>query len=135
MHAKTARCGWRGSVGRIVEKTIRQMQQTFNTDPSDIVAGIGPSISLKNYEVGDEVEKAFRENGFDLSAASYRKNPSSKIHIDVKEINRLELMRLGVPETQIEKSDYCTFDNANLFFSARRQTVHCGRMLTGILLK
>lgn len=127
--------GWRGSVARIVEKTVSRMQRVFNTDPVDIIAGIGPAISLANYEVGEAVVGEFLKNGFDLSSTSYRKNPSSKAHIDLKEINRLELIRLGVPENQIEKSDYCTFGNANLFFSARRQTVHCGRMLTGIMLK
>jgi len=44
--------GWRGTVSKIVEKTVRQMTEIFGCDPSDIVAGIGPSIHIHAYEVG-----------------------------------------------------------------------------------
>ena len=127
--------GWRGVVGRILEKTIAKMKEVYNAQTEYMIACLGPSISMKNYEVGVEVVKAFLQNDFDLSKTSYRKNPSTKLHLDLKELNRLELIRLGIPVNQIEVSDYCTFDHEDLFFSARRQTVHSGRMLTGIMMK
>lgn len=127
--------GWRGTVNRIVEKVIVTMGDIYGTSANDIIAGIGPAICLKDYEVGHEVEDQFVAAGFDLTNDSFRKTPSSKLHIDLKGINFRELLRMNVPESQIEISNYCTFENANLFFSARRQTVHCGRMLSGILLK
>ncbi|MCE5205533.1 MAG: peptidoglycan editing factor PgeF [Porphyromonadaceae bacterium] len=129
--------GWRGTQGRIVEKTIEEMNRRYNSSPADILAGIGPGISQIHYEVGDEVADAFSRGGFDLSdeAVAFRKNPSSKWHLDLKEINRRELLRLGVSEENIEKSDLCTFEREELFFSARRQTQHSGRMLTGIMMK
>ncbi|MDD3787224.1 MAG: peptidoglycan editing factor PgeF [Petrimonas sp.] len=128
--------GWRGTSGRIVEKTVRLMHETFGTSPADMVAAIGPSIGIENYEVGKEVEKEFKKNGFRLGERTARiLPPSKKIHLDLKEINRQELIRLGVPADQIEKTRYNTFKNSRLFFSARRQTIHCGRMLTGIMLK
>lgn len=127
--------GWRGVVGHILEKTIAKMQEIYMAQPENMIACIGPSISMKNYEVGDEVVKAFQQNGIDLSKASSRKNPTTKLHINLKEISRLELTKLGVPESQIEVSDFCTFDHEDLFFSARRQTVHSGRMLSGIMMK
>lgn len=128
--------GWRGTVGRIVEKTVMEMIERFGSSPRDMIAGIGPAIDMRNYEVGSEVTDRFREQGFDLSDASlfFRKNPLSKYHIDLKEINRRELIRLGLPEQCIEKSVLCTYENEDLFFSARRQTVHSGRMLTGIMM-
>lgn len=81
--------------------------------------------------------EAFQEAGFDLSdkAVSYREPCSGKWHIDLTEINRRELIRLGVPESQVEISGLCTFEREDLFFSARRQTIHSGRMLTGIKLE
>lgn len=129
--------GWRGTVGRIVEKTVTGMQQQFGSSPADIIAGIGPAIDVSRYEVGDEVVSRFLDEGFDLSDISLfsRKTAASKYHIDLKEINRRELIRLGVPEDSIEKSKFCTFEREALFFSARRQTVHSGRMLTGIMMK
>ncbi len=128
--------GWRGTTGRIVEKTISEMLKNFGTQPSDILAAIGPAISVGNYEVGEEVEKEFRLNGFKLNKSnSFRHHLSQKLHIDLKEINRQELLRMGVPKNQIEKTRYCTYSNTRLFFSARRQSIHSGRMLTGIMLR
>jgi len=129
--------GWKGTVGRIVEKTIETMNRQYSSSPADIIAGIGPAISIKHYEVGDEVIAAFIREGFILSdqGVAFRKNTASKWHIDLKEINRRELLRLGVAEANIEKSEFCTFEREELFFSARRQTEHSGRMLTGIMMK
>lgn len=128
--------GWRGTTGRVVENTILKMQEKFGTEPQDILAAIGPAISIDKYEVGNEVEKEFWLKGFKLNkSTSYRNNLSQKLHIDLKEINRQELIRLGVPRNQIEKTKYCTYTNGRLFFSARRQSIHSGRMLTGIMLK
>lgn len=97
----------------------------------------GAAISQPHYEVGSELVEAFQEAGFDLSdrAVSYREPCSGKWHIDLTEINRRELIRLGVPESQVEISGLCTFEREDLFFSARRQTIHSGRMLTGIKLE
>ena len=47
--------GWRGTVARILEKTLQQMHQIFGTKGEDIYAGIGPSVSQDSYEVGEEV--------------------------------------------------------------------------------
>lgn len=129
--------GWRGTAGRIVEKTIVEMGKQYGSSAEDMIAGIGPAISAVHYEVGDEVTDKFIRNGFNLSDQTffYRKNSTSKYHIDLKEINRQELLRLGVPEEGVEKSNLCTFEKQELFFSARRQTVHSGRMLTGIMMK
>lgn len=129
--------GWRGTVGGIVENTLREMEEHYNCAAQDIIAGIGPAISQSRYEVGEEVIERFRENGFDLSdkAVFYREKSSGRCYLDLKEINRRMLVRLGVPEASIEKSDFCTFDKQELFFSARRQTVHSGRMLSGIMRK
>lgn len=131
----TIHAGWRGTVERIVEKTINEMIKNYHTLPHNIIGGIGPAISMKNYEIGENVKIEFSKQKFDLSTTSCRKRTSSPIHIDLKEINRLELIRLGIPENQIEKTDLCTYENSDLFFSARRQSIHCGRMLSGIMLK
>ncbi|OPZ31483.1 MAG: Laccase domain protein YfiH [Bacteroidetes bacterium ADurb.BinA174] len=128
--------GWRGTTDRIVEKTILKMQKSFGTEPKDILAAIGPAISIDYYEVGKEVEKEFLKSGFKLNkSTSYHHDLSKKLHVDLKEINRQELIRLGVPKNQIEKTRYCTYNNSRLFFSARRQSIHSGRMLTGIMLR
>lgn len=128
--------GWRGTVQRIVQNTLAEMKKSFGTETNDVLAAIGPSISMRNYEVGDEVVQQLRQCDFEINSSNSQINSvSKKTHLDLKEINRQELLRLGVPKQQIEKSRYCTFQNSRLFFSARRQSIHSGRMLTGIMLK
>jgi hypothetical protein len=51
--------GWRGTLARIVAKTIGRMHMEFGTRPEDISAALGPSIGRCSYEVGPEVAAAF----------------------------------------------------------------------------
>lgn len=126
--------GWKGMVGGIIKNTIMKMREVYNSNPSHIVAAIGPSISQKNYEVGDELIAQFKEANFDLSSASFINEQTNKWHIDLKQLSHNELVRLGVESKQIEISTLCTYDESELFFSARRQSIVSGRMLSGIKL-
>jgi YfiH family protein len=47
--------GWRGTVKRIVEKTVGILQQRFGTDRANLRAALGPCIHSCCYEVGREV--------------------------------------------------------------------------------
>ena len=60
--------GWRGTVGRIVERAVLAMRNRFGTHPEHLRAIIGPGISLQAFEVGDEVYDTFRDAGFDKSS-------------------------------------------------------------------
>ena len=51
--------GWRGTLARIVAKTIGRMHMEFGSQPADICAAIGPSIGRCSYEVGPEVASQF----------------------------------------------------------------------------
>ncbi len=63
--------GWRGTVAKIVSKTIEEMQ----SDPKDLHAIIGPGISQHAFEVGDEVYDLFFKAGFPMEtiAEKYQK--------------------------------------------------------------
>ncbi len=129
--------GWRGTVKRIVEKTVAKMAAVYGTRPTDIVAQTGPGISLDSFEVGDEVYETFLSEGFPMELIS-RKQPSAdscqRWHIDLPECNRLQLLAAGVPDSQIALSPVCTYKQADTFFSARRLTIRSGRIFTAIML-
>ena len=55
----TIHAGWRGTLKRIVAKTVGRMQMEFGTRPRDVVAALGPCIGRCCYEVGPEVVQAF----------------------------------------------------------------------------
>jgi len=61
-HAVAAiHAGWRGTLARIVHKTIQEMAFAYHTEPKKLKAVIGPGISLEHFEVGDEVYEAFEQ--------------------------------------------------------------------------
>ena len=127
-----AHAGWRGTCGRIAEKTILTLIETFQCKPADILVTIGPSISSKVYEVGKEVVDHFGQAGFDLSEISVFKNNS--YYLDLWKTNQLILEKAGVLAEHIEISGICTFTEHERFFSARRLGIKSGRMLSGIML-
>ena len=132
-HAVAAiHAGWRGTVSRIVSKTIKAMQQAYATAPSDVWAIIGPGISLQAFEVGNEVYDRFSEAGFDMDRIARR---YQKWHIDLWEANRIDLLDAGVTDVHIELSGVCTFNECDDFFSARRLGIKSGRILSGIVMK
>jgi len=103
------------------------------------VAQIGPGIHLESFEVGDEVYEAFANEGFHMEAISQRfpanDDPSiEKWHIDLPMCNRQQLLVSGIPSSQIAVSDVCTFQQSDVYFSARRLGINSGRIFTGILM-
>lgn len=131
----TVHAGWKGTVAKIVEKTVAKMVDVLGCSPQDMYAGIAPCISQKCFEVGEEVVDAFKDAGFPMENIAYRNSDSGKMHIDLRLANRILLNEAGIPLQNIETSDMCTYSDSDLFFSARRQTIHSGRMVTGGVLR
>ena len=127
--------GWKGTVKHIVSNVLEHMNQKFGTQGEDVIACIGPSISLASFEVGDEVYEAFKESGFDMSLISVKKRKTGKYHIDLWEANRIELLNAGVPAEQIEVAGICSYIHHDEFFSARRLGIDSGRILSGIMIR
>lgn len=122
--------GWRGTLGRIPAVAIANMIIRFGCDPANMYAAIGPGICRDCYEMGDEVYDDFarewsREDA-DLLLRRYPARnpdgteiPGGKYHLDLREANRLTLIRAGVPEDHIAVSNVCTMCNADSFYSYR----------------
>lgn len=126
--------GWRGTVKKIVSSAVEQMKTKYCSDPKDILTAIGPSIGPEVYEVGDEVvdeaRKSLPNPGKALSL-----NISGKYHFNLWEANRQLLVSAGIPNQNIEISGECSFSNPQNYFSARRNGIATGRMVSGIMIK
>lgn len=138
--AAAIHAGWRGTVKRIVKRTVETIAATMGVAPSDLIAVIGPGISLKNFEIGDEVYDEFNHEDFDMSLIAKRypdhTDPNKeKWHIDLPLCNKLQLLAVGVKEENILMSGICTFDSVNDYFSARRLGQNSGRIFTGIMME
>ena len=105
------------------------MKLYYGTEGKNIVACIGPSISLESFEVGDEVYAAFDEAGFDMTRIARR---YEKWHLDLWEANRMQLLACDVLPEHIEVAGICTYQRHEDFFSARRLGIKSGRILSGI---
>ncbi len=128
-----AHAGWRGTCKKITSKLIDKMITDFGSNPENIFAAIGPSISVNVYNVGEDVIKAFDTAGFPINKFSkFREN---HYYLDLWKANEWLLTEMGVPVHHIEIAGICNFTEHEKFFSARRLGIKSGRMLNGIFLK
>ncbi|MCL2403622.1 MAG: peptidoglycan editing factor PgeF [Coriobacteriia bacterium] len=121
--------GWRGTVGQIGAKTLQSMADHYDSDPVDILVGIGPSICKSCFEVGNEVAEEFAQ-AFDFASdfiVSCGKKPD-KSYIDLQGINRQSLICAGIPAENIELSGMCTKENTDLFYSHRAMGLKRGTL-------
>jgi YfiH family protein len=133
--AGAVHAGWRGTVGKIVTRTVLAMHEAFGTNPGDLVAGIGPSICADVYEVGEEVLAAV-QNAFNTTEGLIlRRKAEGKGYIDLWEANRRQLLEAGVPAGSIEVAGLCTYLHADQFFSARKSRNQAGRFAAGIVVR
>jgi YfiH family protein len=129
--ASVVHSGWRGTVANIVGAAVESMKMAYHSRPEKLKAVIGPGISLKNFEVGDEVYEEFKKAAFPTERIARKEE---KWHIDLWECVRFQLETAGVEPEQIKLSGVCTYDQVEDYFSARRLGIASGRILTGIIL-
>lgn len=125
--------GWRGTVNKIVEVAVQKMISEYNSSPKNILATIGPSISPEIYEVGDEVVNAVKES-IPNSEQTLWKNKSRKFHFNLWEANRQLLIQVGLHTNNIEVLGKCSYQNSDKYYSARKEGIDTGRMVSGIMI-
>jgi len=115
--------GWRGTVAQLGQKTLRAMQLQFGTQPQHCYAYVGTCIDHCHFEVGGEVAEQFQPNFKTFNAAQQR------YFVDLKAANAAQLRAFGIPENQIEISNYATVAHNEDYFSYRHEKGQTGRML------
>jgi YfiH family protein len=134
-----AHAGWRGTVAGVAARTVERMMNEFDTDPTDLVAGIGPSIGPCCYEVGPEVADEFHARqplvanhvllaGEVASAGEFDASVNEdRYRLDLWRANTLQLVTAGVFEANIGVAGICTACNTADFFSHRAEGGCTGR--------
>lgn len=102
--------GWRGSAGNIIGSTIKQMRQTYTTEPGDLIAAISPSLG----PCCSQFINHARELPPDFLPFQVTPN-----HFDFWAISKKQLQEAGVLEANIDIAGICTACNRD-FFSYRR---------------
>ena len=107
--------GWKGAYKDIINKVIKFMIKK-GCELNDMTAAIGPSISLKNYEVKEDFKKKFIKK--DKKNLMFFKINRKQLYFDLTSYIYTSLKKNGVKYIDVLKVD--TFDIKHKFFSARR---------------
>ena len=105
--------GWRGLASGIIENTLKKINVK-----GKFIVWIGPHISQEFFEVGDEVRNIFLEND-PACAEAFTNEANGKHLLSMLKVAKLKLLSLGVEKIYITKN-FCTYKNANNYFSYRR---------------
>jgi len=127
-----AHAGWKGTLNNISESIINGMVEHFKSNIEDISVAIGPSIGKCCYEIGHDVEKLFLDK-FSKEKDIIEKR-DNKSYLNLVEVNKINLIKLGIKEENIFYSNFCTSCNINSLYSYRKENGTKNRMLAGISL-
>jgi purine-nucleoside/S-methyl-5'-thioadenosine phosphorylase / adenosine deaminase len=144
-----AHAGWRGVALAVPSMTVSALAREFDSNPTDLIAVIGPSIGPCCYEVGADVRDRFEAAGF--SEAYLRRwfvterresamNPAlpgtgvrpDHWFLDMWEATRDQLVAAGVSADRIHTAALCTASHLEAFCSYRREGSRAGRLAAAI---
>jgi len=112
-----AHAGWRGTVAQIGIKTLKAMTETYGTNPADVKVVLGPAIGSCCYEVGLDVKEQF--DSFSYAGDILEQSGKAHWKLNIPEANARQLLEAGVAEDHLIRSNLCTVDHINLFYSHR----------------
>ncbi len=107
--------GWKGAFKNIIGRVIKFMKKK-GCKSKNIIATIGPSISVKNYEVKNNFKKKFLKKN--KKNNKYFVSRNNKIYFNLTSYVYSSLLQNQIKNIETIKID--TFDIKNKFFSARR---------------
>ncbi|MBR6537861.1 MAG: peptidoglycan editing factor PgeF [Lachnospiraceae bacterium] len=117
----TAHAGWRGTIGRIAEKTVQAMNKEFGSKPSDMEAYIGASICGDCYTVGGEVAERFMKEFPEATTQTDEQKAEGTCQLDLWQVNRMILEQAGVKPENIVIGGVCTKCHSDVLYSHRVQ--------------
>jgi len=131
-HAAAAvHAGRAGALKNIVGKTVAAMQNTYGSEPGDLLVALGPSIHACCYEIGPEVAQEVKDAGYGESLQTR----GGRSFLDVNRILVAQLHAAGVKPEHIDNSAACTSCRNDLLFSYRKEGGTTGRQAGIIMLK
>jgi len=126
--AAAVHAGWRGAVAGVVSRAIEALDR-LGHPPGRLRVATGPAISVRYFEVGDEVIEA-ATTALGGRPPPARPGARGRSHLDLPALVALQLRAAGVEPGHLDISTACTFGEADRFFSHRRQRGRCGHHLS-----
>lgn len=123
--------GWRGTQKAIALRAVEICAERWDVSPTQLWVALGPSIGGCCYQVGSEIGESLSERWGDGQPTTWNRQ-GDKGYLDLRAINRIQLIQAGVPQTQIHYIGPCTFCHPDEFTSYRRERTQAGRQLSVI---
>ena len=130
-HSAACHGGWRSLAAGVLAATVKQLIMQ-GVEPSSLTVALGPAISGPCYQVersvSSKVAAQLHGDGLQRLLGAGIATPDSphtgdeplRDHLDIRGATALQLQDLGIPANSIHTCPYCTFTEAKLFHSWRR---------------
>jgi len=107
----------------IIKEAISKMVLKFNSQPKDLLIGIGPHIRSCHYWLKEETYFQLKKTKFKKFFILKNNNigKKDKIYFDLTKLALEDLLKLGVKRSNIEDCQICTFCQFKRYFSARKK--------------
>ena len=115
-----AHAGWRGTLSHIAAKTLLAMEREYMTKPEEVRAVLGPCIGPCCYEINAEVKNEFVKM-FSWGREVAQKSFGNRWKLDLPEANARQLLEIGMNPENLIRSELCTIQNIDLFYSHRAE--------------
>ena len=123
--------GWRGTQQAIALRAVAICVEQWDIAPAQLLVALGPAIDGCCYQVGSEIGEPLFARWGDGQRTTWKRQ-GDKGYLDLRAINRMQLIQAGVPQTQIHRVGPCTFCHPDEFASYRREGAQAGRQLSVI---
>ena len=127
--------GWRGTVGRMGQKTLEAMAKAYGTRPEDVYAAVGPSICQDCYEISEDVAEHFYEEFQGHGDEILINKGNGKYQLDLWKTNEIVLLEAGIRPEHLAVTNVCTCCNSEVLFSHRASHGKRGNLAAFLMLK
>ena len=134
--AAAVHAGWRGTALGIAARAAEAMIRDFGCRPGDLMAAIGPGISLCCFETHGDVPAGLRAGlGGDAQAFIHPLSGTDQYPVDLKGANRRWPLRAGLSPDRIAVCSDCTACDSAAFWSHRRLGSRRGSLASVIQIR
>lgn len=127
--------GWRGTVGRMGQRTLEAMKEAFGTNPADVYAAIGPSICQDCYEISEDVADHFYQEFQGHGEEILINKRNGKYQLDLWKTNEIVMLDAGILPEHLAVTNICTCCNSEVLFSHRASQGKRGNLAAFLMLK
>jgi len=107
------KCLTKGIIGEAISKMVSK----FNSEPNEILVGVGPHIRKCHYWLKEKTYQNLKTTIF----KKYFLKRKNKIYFDLTKLTFDQLLENGIKKSNIEDCKICTFCQFRKYFSAKKR--------------